>query len=321
MKAKTQAQSNPFAFSDSNKRYHTYDYYLKKTFGGKCAKIVLDGGFTCPNIDGRCGRGGCIYCASGSGDFAAPAALPIAEQYRLQRERSGKKWSFERVIPYFQPHTNTYAPLSVLQPLYEAALALPDAVGMNIATRADAIEEDTLAYLAALSEHTTLTLELGLQTVHDATAKRINRCHSYADFLTTYHRIRAVAPKIRIGIHLILGLPDETEEMMLDTVRQVAALHPDEVKLHLLYVMEGTPLAALYKRGEYHPLERDRYISLVVRALTLLPPETVVGRLTGDGDAARLLAPLWSRKKIALLNDIDKALFEQDMWQGKHYRK
>ena len=255
MKKTTQRAENPFRFSDSNKRYYTYDYYLKKTFGGKCVKIPLDGGFTCPNIDGRCGRGGCIYCSgNGSGDFTAPATLPIEEQYRLIREQMGSKWQTDRCIAYFQPHTNTYAPLSVLQPLYEAALALPGVVGLNIATRADCIEDDVLDYLAALSERTVLTLELGLQTVHDETAARINRGHSYRDFLSTYRRIREKAPRVRIGVHLILGLPGETRDMMLETVRRVAALHPDEVKLHLLYVVEDTVMAALYKSGAYTPL-------------------------------------------------------------------
>lgn len=316
----SQAKSNPFFFSDSNKRYHTYDYYLRHTFGGKVAKITLDGGFTCPNIDGRCGYGGCIYCSgSGSGDFTASAALPIREQYRLQREEMGKKWPLHKCIPYFQAHTNTYADLTRLKALFEEALALPDAVGLNIATRADCIEDDVLLYLATLAERTTLTLELGLQTVHDSTAAFINRGHTYQDFLSTYRRIRTGAPKIRIGVHLILGLPGETEEMMLETVRSVAALRPDEVKLHLLYVVEGTRLAELFASGDYQPLEREKYIKLAVRALELLPPETVLGRLTGDGAPETLLAPIWSRKKLTVLNDIDKLLLAEDTWQGKRY--
>ncbi|MBP3396522.1 MAG: TIGR01212 family radical SAM protein [Clostridia bacterium] len=320
MKKEAQRLRNPFPYSDSNKRYYTYDYYLRQTFGGKCVKLPLDGGFTCPNIDGRCGRGGCIYCSgNGSGDFTAPATLSVGEQYRLMRERMGSKWSTERCIPYFQPHTNTYAPLEVLRPLYEEALSLPGAVGLNIATRADCIEDDVLAYLAELSERTVLTLELGLQTVHDETAARINRGHTFATFLATYDRIRRMAPRLRIGIHLILGLPGETPEMMLETVKRVGKLHPDEVKLHLLYVVEGTALAKLYRSGAYVPLERDAYVSLAVQALTLLPPDIVVGRLTGDGEVDTLLAPLWSRKKLCILNDIDKKLYEEDLWQGKEF--
>ena len=308
----------PFPYTDGSKRYHTYDYWLKSTFGGKCAKIPLDAGFTCPNMDGTCGTGGCIYCSGrGSGDFAESPALPLREQYDRQREFLSKKWPVERCIPYFQARTNTYGPAERLRSVFEEVLTYPGAVGLNIATRADCIEDDVLAYLAELSERTVLTLELGLQTVHDETATRINRGHGFAAFLATYERIRRVAPRLRIGVHLILGLPGETTEMMLETVKRVGALHPDEVKLHLLYVVEGTALAELYKSGAYVPPEREAFVSLAVRALTLLPPDIVVGRLTGDGEADTLLAPLWSRKKLCILNDIDKMLYEQDLWQGK----
>ncbi|MBQ9802790.1 MAG: TIGR01212 family radical SAM protein [Clostridia bacterium] len=317
----TQSAQNPFRYSDTNKRYHTYDYYLRHTFGGKVAKLTLDGGFTCPNIDGTCGTGGCIYCSShGSGDFTASSALSLAEQYRVQREKMSLKWQVEKCIPYFQAHTNTYAPLSRLTALFEEALTLPDAVGLNIATRADCLPDDVLDYLAVLSERTVLTIELGLQTVHDDTAALINRGHDFATFLHTYSRIRTRAPRARIGVHLIFGLPGEDDERMLDTVRRVAALRPDEVKLHLLYVVEGTVLADLFLRGEYKALERERYIALVADAIELLPPETVLGRLTGDGAPDTLLAPLWSRKKLTVLNDIDKLLVARNTWQGKHSR-
>ena len=314
----TQAELNPFPHSDSNKRYHTYDYYLRHTFGGKVAKLTLDGGFTCPNIDGTCGTGGCIYCGgNGSGHFTAPAALSITEQYRAQREMMQRKWEITRCIPYFQAHTNTYAPLERLRALFEEALTLPDAVGLNIATRADCLQEDVLTYLAELSERTVLTLELGLQTVHDTTATLINRGHTFEDFLVAYHRIRALAPRIRIGVHLILGLPNETHEMMLDTVRRVAALAPDEIKLHLLYVVSDAPLGKQYLAGEYTPLAREEYIELVVRSLELIPPDIVIGRLTGDAPLSTLLAPLWSTGKLTVLNDIDKKLFAENTWQGK----
>ena len=318
----TQRVQNPFPFSDSNKRYHTYDYYLRHAFGEKVAKLTLDGGFTCPNIDGTCGRGGCIYCGgNGSGHFTSPKALSILEQYRAQRALMQKKWPVQQFIPYFQAHTNTYAPLARLKELFEEALSFSDAVGLNIATRADCIAPDVLDYLKALSERTVLTIELGLQTVHDDTARRINRGHSFEDFLLTYRRIREKAPGIRIGVHLILGLPGEDEKMMLETVRRVAALMPDEIKLHLLYVMEGTPLAADYLDREYFPLERDAFVSLIVRSLELLPPQTVVGRLTGDAPRRSLLAPVWSTNKIVVLNEIDKILYAENTWQGKHFAK
>lgn len=320
MKKPTQAATNPFPYSDSNKRYHTYDYYLRRTYGGKCAKIPLDAGFTCPNIDGCCGHGGCIYCSGrGSGDFAAAPTLSIEEQYRLVREQLSHKWSVERCIPYFQAHTNTYAPLSQLRPLFEVALALPGAVGLNIATRADCLPPDVVDYLSELSERTVLTVELGLQSAHDRTAEIINRGHTWAQFCQGYEALRAAGERIHICVHLIFGLPGETREDMLETVRLVAALRPHQVKIHLLHVLEGTALARMYKAGQYIPMERADYVETVVQALALLPPDTVIGRLTGDGMGKALLAPEWSRRKVSVINDIDKELFAKGLYQGIYF--
>ncbi len=312
-----QRTQNPFEYTDSNKRYYTYDYYLRRTFGGKCAKIPLDIGLTCPNIDGRCSTGGCIYCSGrGSGDFAEAPTLGVAEQYRIVRQRLSSKWSTDRCIPYFQAHTNTYAPLSVLKARFEEALALEGAVGLNIATRADCLEDDVLEYLAEIAERTVLTVELGLQTAHDSTAELINRGHSYADFVSGFDKLRAASPKINICVHLILGLPLETDEMMLESVKRVAELHPEQVKLHLLHVIRGTKMADMYLSGEYTPLEKEHYVRLVVDALELLPPDVVVARLTGDGMADELLAPEWSRRKVSVINDVDKLLYERKSYQG-----
>lgn len=313
-----QRENNPFKYSDSNKRYHTYDYYLKKTFGGKCAKIPIDGGFTCPNIDGKCGVGGCIYCSSrGSGDFAESPLLSVSEQYRLTREKLSSKWSVERCIPYFQAHTNTYAPCAVLKEKFEEALALDGVVGMNVATRADCLEDDTVEYLAEIAERTVLTVELGLQSVHDETAKLINRGHSYADFVEGYEKLRKASSEINICVHLIFGLPGETEKMMLESVEKVAKLRPDQVKLHLLHVLRSSALGQMYLDGGYTPMEREAYISTVVDALELLPPETVVARITGDGMSEDLLAPDWSRRKVAVINDVDKLLYQRNTFQGR----
>lgn len=314
----TQKSINPFINSDSNKRYYTYDFYLKKTFGGKCAKIPIDGGFTCPNIDGRCGVGGCIYCSSrGSGDFAESAELSVSEQYRITREKLSSKWSVERCIPYFQAHTNTYAPLPLLREKFEEALAAEGVVGLNIATRADCLEDDTVEYLAELADRTCLTVELGLQTAHDETAELINRGHSYADFVEGYRKLKKASDKINVCVHIIFGLPKETDEMMLETVRKVAELRPEQVKIHLLHVLASSRLGEIYLNGGYEPLERERYINLVLRALELLPPDTVVARLTGDGMADDLLAPEWSKRKVSVINDIDKLLFERNTYQGR----
>ena len=313
---------HPFSFTDGGKRYHTYDYWLKSTFGGKCAKIPLDAGFSCPNLDGTCGYGGCIYCSGrGSGDFAEESSVPLREQYDRQRAFLAQKWPTDMCIPYFQARTNTYAPADVLRPIFEEALSYPGVVGMNIATRSDCLPDETVALLAELSEKTVLTVELGLQTARDETAALINRGHTYADFLDGYTRLRNGAPNALICVHLILGLPGEDESAMLETVRRVAELRPDQVKLHLLHVLRGTVLADLYEAGKYTPLEKDGYVSAVVKALELLPPETVIARVTGDGAAEDLLAPLWSRRKREVLNAIDMALSRGDTYQGRLYHR
>lgn len=315
---KTQRSTNPYEFTDSNKRYYTYDYYLRRTFGGKCAKIPIDGGFTCPNIDGRCGVGGCIYCSSrGSGDFAERAEISIGEQYEITREKLSSKWSVERCIPYFQAHTNTYAPTEVLREKFEEALSLDGVVGLNIATRADCLENSTVGYLAELAERTVLTVELGLQTSDDKVAEFINRGHTYSDFLAGYEMLRRASDKINICVHIIFGLPGEDREGMMKTIRDVAKLHPEQVKIHLLHVIRGTVMADIYERGEYDPLSKEEYVSLVADAIELLPPDTVVARVTGDGMADELLAPEWSRKKVSVINDIDKLLYEKNTWQGR----
>lgn len=317
MRKLTQRSENPYKNTDSNKRYYTYDYYLRRRFGAKVAKIPLDIGLTCPNIDGRCGVGGCIYCSGrGSGDFAESPLLPIEEQYRLTREKLSSKWSTERCIAYFQAHTNTYAPLEFLKSSFERALLLDGVVGINIATRADCLESEVCEYLADLAERTVLTVELGLQSSSDETAERINRGHTYADFLDGYRRLREASDKIEICVHIIFGLPGESHEDMLKTVRDVAELAPDQVKIHLLHVLKNTEMARIYERGEYTPLKKDEYVALVADAIELLPPDTVVARLTGDGMADDLLAPDWSRKKVAVINDIDKLLYSRSSWQG-----
>ena len=317
---KTQRSENPYSFTDSNKRYYTYDYYLRQTFGGKCAKIPIDAGFSCPNIDGRCGIGGCIYCsARGSGDFAESALLSVAEQYELTRKKLSSKWSVEKCIPYFQAHTNTYAPTDVLREKFEEALALDGVVGLNIATRADCLEDSTVKYLAEIAERTVLTVELGLQTSDDRVADIINRGHSFSDFCAGYEKLRRASDKINICVHIIFGLPGEDREGMMRTVRDVAGLHPDQVKIHLLHVLRNPRLADIYLGEEYTPLGKEEYVEMVADAIEQLPPDTVIARLTGDGMSDELLAPEWSRRKVSVINDIDKLLYGRNTFQGKLY--
>ena len=314
-------EPNPFRYSDTNKRYHTYDYYLRHRYGGKCVKLSLDAGLSCPNIDGRCGVGGCIYCSPrGSGDFAF-GGLSLAAQYAAQRELLSHKWETVRCIPYLQAHTNTYASVDALRAIYNEVLALPDAVAFHIATRADCLPPDVLELLCEVSEKIDLTVELGLQSIHDATAAIINRGHTFSEFLDGYEALRRYVPRARIGIHLIDGLPGEDAAMMLESVRRVSALMPDEVKLHLLHVLRNTRMAALWESGEYTPLTEEEYTDILLEQLELLAPETVIGRITGDGGREALLAPLWSLKKLAVMNVLDRKMRERETMQGKKWPK
>ena len=319
---KTQRSENPYKNTDSNKRYFTYDYYLRRRFGRKVAKIPLDIGLTCPNIDGRCGVGGCIYCSGrGSGDFAESPTLSVREQYELTRRKLSAKWSTDACIAYFQAHTNTYAPVEFLKEKFGEALALEGVAGINIATRADCLPEDVCELLAEIAEKTVLTVELGLQSSSDKTAALINRGHGFADFKDGYERLRRASDKIEICVHVIFGLPEESREDMMRTVRDVAELCPDQVKIHLLHILRNTKMAEMYENREYIPLEKSEYVSLVADAIELLPPDTVVARVTGDGMGEELLAPDWSRKKVSVINDIDKLLYERGSWQGIKYKK
>lgn len=305
-----------FKYSLDNKRYHTWNYHLQSMFGCKVFKVSLNGGFTCPNIDGSKGVGGCIYCSSsGSGDFAGNPEDNIVEQFEEVKQKMLKKWHKAKYIPYFQAHTNTYAPADELRKKFEPVLALPDVVGLSIATRADALAGDVVEYLKELSERTYLVVELGLQSVFDETGERINRCHTYAEFLEGYNRLKELG--INVCVHLIMGLPGETREMMLESVRKTAELKPHTIKLHLLHVLKGTPLADMYARGEFKTLMREEYVDIIVDALEIIPEDIIIQRLTGDGGRDSLIAPLWSLKKFCVLNEIDKEMVRRNTYQGR----
>ena len=232
--------SETFCGYDGGKRYNTYDNFLKKKFGGKCMKIPLDGGFTCPNIDGTKGRGGCIYCSKKHLDVYGKS---IYDQFLIQKAKLSSKWDSQMNIPYFQMFTNTYAPIEKLRRLYYEALSLPDVVGMNIATRADALSDDVIELLREISEKTFLTVELGLQTVHEDTAKLINRCHTTKEFLKGYEQLKG----LNVCVHIINGLPWETHSMMMETAKFVANISPQSIKIHMLYIEEGTDIAEYYR--------------------------------------------------------------------------
>ena len=308
-------KDNTFEFSDDNKRYHTYNYYLKKRFGKKVMKIPLNVDLGCPNRDGTKGVGGCKFCSAHlSGEFAGDPCDDIHTQFENIKTMMNNKWADGLYIPYFQAGSNTYAPVERLRQMYETALSIENCVGMSIATRADCIDEEKAALLGEIAKRTYLTVELGLQTVHDKTALAMNRCHTFADFLAGYELLRKNA--VNVCVHIIDGLPGETHEMMLETARERAKLDLHIVKIHLLHVLKNTELAAMYEHGEFDTLTMQEYVDVVCDQLELLPKQFVIGRVTGDGAKDELIAPLWSLKKFCVMNEIDKELGRRCSYQG-----
>lgn len=302
-------------YSDDNKRYHSYSFYLKKRFGKKVYKVPLNIDQGCPNRDGSKGVGGCTFCsAKRSGNFAGDPRESIEEQYAAVRKVMEKKWADGLCIPYFQAGSNTYADAEALRRMFETAMQLDNAVGLSVATRADCIDEEKAALLGEIAERTYLTVELGLQTIFDETAAVINRCHTFEDFMRGYELLRTYG--VNVCVHLINGLPNETREMMIESARRVGQLDIHAVKLHLLHILKGTPLAEQYEKGSLRTMEREEYVSVVCDQLELLPPQIVIERLTGDGDRNELIAPLWSRDKRRVLNEIDKEMAHRGTFQG-----
>ena len=299
--------------------YHSLDFHLKETFGKKVYKLSLDGGMTCPNRDGTAGRDGCIFCsAGGSGDFAAPRTASVKEQAEAAKALvAGKIKGDASYIAYFQSYTNTYAPLPYLRALFTEAMALPDVCALSVATRPDCLPPETIVLLNELSQKKPVWIELGLQTIHEKTAEFIRRGYSLDVFEDAYGRLKAAG--IPVITHVILGLPGETREDMLKTVRYLAGKRVDGIKLQLLHVLKGTDLFPLYEAGAFRTLEMEEYFALAGDCLKLLPPETVVHRLTGDGPKRLLAAPLWSADKKKVLNGLHRYLKENGIFQGMEY--
>lgn len=307
---------NNFKYSDTNKRYHTLDYFYKHKFHSKVFKVSLNAGFTCPNIDGKVGFGGCIYCSpSGSGDYAGNPKEDLIKQFNTIKEMLHLKWPKAKYIGYFQAHTNTYAPIDVLKEKFESIICLPNVVGLNVATRADAITDECLDYLEDLNKRTYLTIELGLQTIHEETTKLINRCESLQTVEKMVLKLRK--RKINVVIHIINGLPFETKEMMLETVKYLNKLDIQGIKIHMLHILKKTKLEELYKQKPFHVLSREEYVDIVCDQLEYLKPSIVINRITGDPNIDDLLEPKWLTKKFCVLNEIDKELVRRDSYQGK----
>ena len=306
-----------YAFDD-NKRYHTWNYYLRNTFGEKIFKVSINAGFTCPNIDGKVAYGGCTYCSKeGSGDFAGNPKDDLIKQFNDIKEMMLRKWPNAKYIGYFQAYTNTYAPLEVLKEKYETILAQDDVVGLSISTRPDCLEDDVLEYLAELNERTNLWVELGLQTIHDSTSKIINRGHDYKTFLEGVEKLKS--KNIKTVVHIINGLPGEDYNMMMETAKAVADLNVHGIKIHLLHVIKNTPIARMLEKNMMSLMTQDDYVNLVCDQLEILPPEMVIHRLTGDGKKEDLVGPLWSLKKWEVLNAIDDTMKARDSYQGIKY--
>ena len=292
--------------------------YLKARFGERVQKITLDAGLTCPNRDGRVGWGGCIYCnARGSGTGAAQRGESLTAQLVAGMANLRQRYGARKFIAYFQSYTNTYGPIPRLRALYEEALAFPEVVGLSLGTRPDCLSEEVLDLLATLRSRVMIWLEVGLQSSHDRTLTLINRGHDVACFVRA---VKAAAARgLEVVPHVILGLPGEGREDMLATARFLGTLPVAGVKIHLLYVIRGTPLASLYEAGSYQPLEQEAYVDLVVNFLELLPPELVIHRLTGDPHPEELLAPHWCLNKGAVLTAIRQAFQDRGTFQGRYY--
>lgn len=303
-----------FKYTLDNKRYHTLNYHYKNKFHEKVYKVSLNAGFTCPNIDGYKGYGGCIYCSkTGSGEYAGNVNDDLITQFNKVKEVMDKKWH-GKYIAYFQARTNTYAPLDVLKEKYESVLKLDNVIGISIATRCDAISDECLDYLTDLNKRTFLTIELGLQTIHEKTSKLINRGHTLKEFDDMVKKLRE--RNINVVVHIINGLPYETKEMMLETIKHLNKLDINGIKIHMLCVIKDTMLEKLYNKEKFHILTKEEYIDIVIQELELLDSKIVIHRLTSDPEISSLIEPKWLIKKTSLLNDIDKEMKRRNTYQG-----
>ena len=309
---------NNFKYSFNEKRYHTFNYYLKSKYNCKVAKVVLDAGFTCPNRDGKKSFGGCIYCSDkGSGDSNVSLGEDLLRQYEENKKVMNQKWPNDLYIPYFQSFSNTYGPLSKIKAMLEPFLYKDEVCEISIATRCDCLPDEIIEYLDSISNIKPIWLELGLQTSNDKTGKFINRQYDFSDFKDALNRLSKT--NIKVCVHVLNGLPYETKDDMLKTIMDIKDLKFDAIKIHMLHIIKNTTLADIYEKQPFEMLTRDDYIDLVVKQLELLKPEVVVERLTGDPIKENLIAPDWILNKTTILNDIDKLMRKLDTYQGSKY--
>ncbi|MDD3712084.1 MAG: TIGR01212 family radical SAM protein [Candidatus Izemoplasmatales bacterium] len=301
------------------KHYNTLNNYYRHRFNSKVFKIALNGDFTCPNRDGKISTLGCIFCTdSGSGEFGGLKHETLQEQFNRIKKIMENKWENGKYIVYFQSFSNTYGPITKLRKLYYEALSLDkDVIGLNIGTRPDCFNEEIYDLLSEINEKTYLTVELGLQTMHDKTLKLINRGHDLFAFENAVNNLRK--RKINVVVHIINGLPGETQDMMLDTARYLNKLDIQGIKIHMLYIVKNTPIYRIYEKKPFPLLSMKDYVDLVVKQLTLINDQIIVHRLTGDPEANALIEPKWSLKKFIIVNEIDKLMRKNKLYQGSNY--
>ena len=306
---------NKFKYTIDNKRYHTLTYYYKEKFNSKVCKVSLNANFTCPNIDGKVGFGGCIYCSKlGSGEYAGNPKDDLIKQFEKGKEIMLKKWPNAKFIAYFQANTNTYAPIERLKECFEPFINKDDCIGLSIATRSDSITDECLNYLEDINKRTFLIVELGLQTIHEKTSKLINRCSTLNNFDNMVKKLKE--KNINVVVHIINGLPYETEEMMIDTVKHLNDLDIDGIKIHMLGVLKDTPLEKYYQKHKFHILTKEEYVNIVVKQLEHLDEKIVIHRLTEDPKKDDIIEPTWLTKKFTILNEIDKIMNKENLYQG-----
>lgn len=296
-----------------DKHYNTLNEYYRHTFNSKVFKISLDAGFTCPNKDGSKGVGGCIFC--NTAPYIGDKNESLITQFNTVKEMLHKKWKEAKYIAYFEANSNTYADVEKLKSIYEPILKLDNVVGLNIGTRCDCLDDDILDYLSDLNSRTFLTVELGLQSSHNKTLEFINRHHTKEDFTEAVNKLHK--RNIKVVVHIINGLPNENENMMIETAKYVNSLKVHGIKIHMLYIEEGTTLAKMYNDNPFHLLSKDEYIKIVGEQLKVLNNNIVIHRITGDPDKNKLIAPTWLLKKFVVLNDIDKYLNKNNIYQGE----
>ena len=294
--------------------YRSLNEELREKFGGKVYKLALEGGFSCPNRDGKIGTGGCIFCLGGSGDFAEKPSGNIFEQIEKAKARVEKKNPSGKYIAYFQSYTNTYAPVSYLRKLFSEAISYPDIVALSIGTRPDCLPEEVIELLSELNKIKPVWVELGLQTIHPKTAEYIRRGYPLEVFDSAVERLKKAG--IYVIVHMIIGLPGETPEMIFETAEYIGKSGADGIKLQLLHVLSGTDLAKDFEAGKFRTLELDEYISILEECIRRLPSEMTIHRLTGDGAKRDLLAPMWSGDKKRVLNAIQTVFMQHDVEQG-----